>query len=73
VYGNCLTYAVGMLLAEGFTGRIKPSLVRPGVPKVRFFYVNARGERTYFYPWRPKRGWRACVHALWFHGAVRKG
>ena len=71
VRGNCLTYALGMLLAEGFTGRIEPSLMRGWPPKLRFYYVSASGRRTHFYPRHPVAGWAACVHAFWFDGIVK--
>lgn len=74
MHGNCLTYALGMYFAEGCTGRIQPAIVRAGrVPKLRFYYVNARGEKTYAYPLHPKAGLAACWHALWFEMQVRKG
>ncbi len=71
--GNCLTFALGMLLAEGFTGRIEPRLLAGWPPKVRFYYVDEVGQSLYFYPLHPKAGWRSCVHSLWFNGQVRKG
>lgn len=71
--GNCLTYALGMLFAEGFTGRIESRVLWGRPPKLRFYYVSAKGEKTYFYPERPRAGLRACSHALWFDGQVRKG
>lgn len=71
--GNCLTYAVGMLLAEGFTGSIKPAVLwHTWPPKLRFYYRGADGQLRYFYPTKPRRGWHACWHALWFEGAVRR-
>ena len=68
VKGNCLTYAVGMLLAEGFTGTLRMVFL-PG-PKVRFLYADSHGRVTYFCPKHPKRGWRAYAH-LWFEGVVK--
>lgn len=73
MYGNCLTYAVGMLLAEGFTGCIQPTIVWGWPPKLRFYYVAVDGRRTHFYPRHPKRGVAACLHALWFSGVVKVG
>lgn len=62
-----------MLLAEGFVGRIEPSVQWGWPPKLRFYYVNAAGERTRFAPQHPRAGWSACLHALWFAGQVRRG
>ena len=69
MHGNCLTYAVGMLLAEGFTGRIGMEFLPGG--KIRFTYTDSQGRVTYFCPKHPKRGWRAYVH-LWFEGVVKQ-
>lgn len=71
--GNCLIYALGMWLVEGCTGRIEPAILKRWPPKLRFYYVNERGERTYYVPDHPKRGWRACWDSLWYQGHVRKG
>lgn len=70
--GNCLTYAVGMLLAEGFVGRINVGIIWNWPPKLRFVYVNAIGDISRFAPLSPKKGFNSCKHALWFVGNIRK-
>lgn len=68
-WGNCLLYALWRLITTGGRVELGRTYIRLALP--RFWHIGKDGTKTRFAPLKPRKGWTALPHKIWFRGQVK--